>query len=62
MASGTERSGKARSDVIGHGTAECLSTIPSRLMAAVAIGVCGSEVVIIVDVAKGTGGGEMRAG
>ncbi len=62
MASGTERSGKARSDVIGHGTAKRLGAVPGRLVAAIAIGVSRSEVVIIVDVTKGTGGGEMRTG
>ena len=50
------RSGKACGDVVGHAAAKRLATDPGGLVAAVAIGVGGGEIVIVADVAIGAGG------
>lgn len=62
VASGTERSGELRGDVIGHEAAESLRAVPIGSVAAVAVGVSGGETVIIVDVTEGAGRGGMGAG
>lgn len=62
VASGAERRGELRGNVIGHKAAESLRTGPIGSVAAVTVGVGGGEVVIIVDVAEGTGRGGMGAG
>lgn len=62
VASGAERSGELRGNVIGHEAAESLRTGPIGSMAPVAVRAGGGEVVIIVEVAEGTGRGGMGPG
>ena len=47
----TQRSWETRRDVIGYVPAEGGCAVPGCLMAAVAIGVCGGEVVIVIYMA-----------
>ena len=61
VAGGAERSGKACGNVIRHGTAESSGGVPFIGVAAVASGVGGSKIVIVVEVAVGAGCGEVRA-
>ena len=56
VASGAERSGELRGNVIGHEAAESLRTGPIGSMAPVAVRAGGGEVVVVVDVAKRAGG------
>jgi hypothetical protein len=56
VAGGALGSGKACGDVIGDIAAERLGADPCGLVAAVAVGVGGGEVVVVVDVAIGAGG------
>jgi hypothetical protein len=48
--------------VIGHCAAKCLRADPLILVAAVTVGVCHREVVVVVDVAVRTGRGGVYAG
>ena len=58
---GAERSREAGGDVIGDVSPESLRAGPGRLVAAVAIRICGSEIVIVVHVALSAGRGGMSA-
>ena len=58
---GAERSREAGGDVIGDVSPESLRAGPGRLVAAVAIGICRSEIVIVVDVALSARRGGMSA-
>ena len=55
-------SGEACRHVIGNGAAHRGGAVPLVGMAAVAIGVCGGEAVIVIDVAVGAGRGDVRSG
>jgi hypothetical protein len=56
VASGALRRGEASADVIGNIAAESLCLVPVGGVATVAIGVGGSECVVVVDVAVGASG------
>ncbi len=58
---GTEGSGETGCDVIWNVAAESCRAVPCGLMAAIAIGVGRSEVVITVDVAESAGSVDVRA-
>lgn len=51
----TLRGREARSDMVGHVSAKRLRALPGREMATVAVGVCRSEGVIVIDVAVRAG-------
>lgn len=61
VALGAERSGEASGDVIGHIATESLRAVPIGLMAAVAIGIGGSQAVIVIDMALCARSGGMCA-
>lgn len=61
VASGAQRSGKSRGDVIGHSATHCGCAGPRGSVAAVAIGIGGGQIVIVVDVAQRAGSGDVSA-
>ena len=53
MALAAERRGKASGDVVRHASAKRWRAVPRRLVAAVAVGVCRSKRIVVVDMAVG---------
>jgi len=51
-----------RGDVIGYAAAQGLGALPRGQMATIAIGVGGGQGVVIADVARGAGRGDVGAG